>query len=196
MPTPYLSAKQQPVPAYFSTPVYDVDDTQNICLDTVAADVSGQVEHWNARGSGFVLDRITKFVGVISQYRPLHRSSWLETPQWLANKKAVVNVKNTTDSMCFVWSVLSCIRPAPRNPDRVSKYTHHQNFLNLSGLTFPMPVRGIPKFEKQNPTISINVLCKGDDDGYVPLYVSKERDRCHHVKLFLIEGPDNSTHYV
>ena len=188
--------QQQRIPAYFSTPVYDVDDTQNICLDTVAADLSGQVEHWNARGSGFVLDRITKFVGVISQYRPLQGSSWLETPQWLAKKQAIVNVKNTTDSKCFVWAVLSCIHPAPHHPYRVSNYTHHQNSLNLSGLTFPMPVRDIPKFEKQNPTISINVLCKGDDDGYVPLYVSKERDRRHHVNLFLIEGPHNSIHYV
>jgi len=59
-----------------------------------------------------------------------------------------------------------------------------------------MPVRDIPKFEKQNPTISINILCKGNDGGYVPLYVSKERGRRHHVNLFLIEGPDNSTHYV
>jgi len=69
---------------------------QNICLDTVAADLSGQLEHWNARGSGFVLERITKLVEVISHYRPLQGLSWLETPQWLAKKKAIVNVKNTT----------------------------------------------------------------------------------------------------
>jgi len=73
---------------------------------------------------------------------------------------------------------------------------NHENSLNLSGLTFPMPVQDIPKFDKQNPTISINVLCKGDDGGYIPLYISKERDRRHHVNLLLIEGPDNSTHYV
>jgi len=73
--------QQQRVAAYFSTPVYDVDDTQNICLETVAADHSSQVEHWNARGSGFVSDRITKFVGIISQYRLLQGSSWLETPE-------------------------------------------------------------------------------------------------------------------
>jgi len=59
-----------------------------------------------------------------------------------------------------------------------------------------MSVQDIPKFEKQNPTISINVICKGDDGGYVPLYVSKARDRRHYVNLFLIKGPDNSRHYV
>jgi len=98
--------------------------------------------------------------------------------------------------MCFVWSVLSCIHPAPCHPHRVFNYMHHQNSLNLSGLAFPMPIHEIQKFEKQNSSISVNVLCKGDDGGYVPLYVSKERDRCHHVNLFLIQGPDNSHHYV
>ena len=59
-----------------------------------------------------------------------------------------------------------------------------------------MPVKDIPKFEHQNPSISVNVLCKDGDGGLVPLYVSMERNRRHHVNLFLIEGPDNKHHYV
>jgi len=60
-----------------------------------------------------------------------------------------------------------------------------------------MSVKDIPKFEKQNHSVSVNVLCSsGDDGGYVSLYVSKERDRRHHVNLFLIEGPDDTRHYV
>jgi len=55
-----------------------------------------------------------------------------------------------------------------------------------------MPVKDIPKFEKQKLFVSVIVLCSGDDGGYVPLYVSKERDRHHHVNLFLIEGPDDT----
>jgi len=42
----------------------------------------------------------------------------------------------------------------------------------------------------------VNVLCKDGDGGLVPLYVSMERNRRHHVNLFLIEGPDNKHHYV
>ena len=89
------------MPAYFSTPVYDVDDTQNLDLQAVAADLTSKMDHWNARGSGFILDRITKFVLSITQYRPLHGSSYIQTPKWLANKKCTVNVKK-----CFVWSRL------------------------------------------------------------------------------------------
>jgi len=72
----------------------------------------------------------------------------------------------------------------------------YENSLNLTGLTFPLAVKDVPKFERQNPSISVNILCLADQGGFVPLHVSKERDRPHHVNLFLIEGPDESKHYV
>jgi len=79
-----------------------VDDTQHLNLQQVAAHLSKQLDDFNRRGSGFVLDRITKFIISIAQYRPLHGSSYIATPPWLAKKRAVVNIKNTSDSKCFV----------------------------------------------------------------------------------------------
>jgi len=70
------------------------------------------------------------------------------------------------------------------------------NSLNLTGFVFPLAVKDVTKFEKQNPSISVNVLCSGDEGGFVPLHASKERDRPHHVNLFLIERADESKHYV
>jgi len=78
----------------------------------------------------------------------------------------------------------------------VYNYKPYENSLDISGLTFPLAVKDVPIFEKQNPSISVNILCLGDEGGFVPLHVSKERDRPHHVNLFLIEGPDESKHYV
>ena len=188
------------VAAYFTSSVYDVDETQSIDLQSVADDLSNQVEHFNSRGSGFILDRITKFVVCISKYRPLHGSSYLPTPLWLRKKQCIIDIKNSADSMCFVWSILSSINTPTNNPNRLYHYRPYRNTLNLSGLDFPMPVKDIPKFEKQNPDISVNVVCIGDDSGYVPLYVSKQRNRRHHVNLFLTEGSDehgnHRHHYV
>ena len=86
------------------------------------------------------------------------------------------------------------------NSDKVSNYRQHEGTLNVTGLTFPISVKNVPTFEKLNPDISINVLCKDDEGGYVPLYVSKERNRRHHVNLFLLEGKDKHgnelQHYV
>ena len=85
---------RQRIVAYFHTPVYDVDDTQDLELQQVAAHLSKQLDDFNRHGSGFTLDRITKFTLCIAQYRPLHGSSYIATPPWLSNKRAVINVKN------------------------------------------------------------------------------------------------------
>jgi len=95
-----------------------------------------------------------------------------------------------------VWSVLAALHPGAHNPNRLSNYKPYENSLDISGLTFPLAVKDVPKFERQNPPISVNVLCGGDQGGIVPLHVSKERDRPHHVNLFLIKGPEETHHYV
>jgi len=50
-----------------------------------------------------------------------------------------------------MWSVLAALHPAEHNPDRLSNYTPYENTLDISGLTFPFPVKDVPKFEKQTP---------------------------------------------
>jgi len=149
--------QQRIIPGFFSTPIYDTDDTKHLDLQQVAAHLSKQLDDFNRYGSGFVLDHITKFTLCIAQYRPLHGSSYITTPPWLAKKRAVINVKNTSDYKCFVWSILSSLHPPKYSADRLSNYKPHESTLNTSGLTFPMPVKDIPKFEKQNPSLSINV---------------------------------------
>jgi len=95
-----------------------------------------------------------------------------------------------------VYAILSPIYPpSDRNPNRISHYLPYVNTLNITGLIFPLPVRDVPKFKKKlNPTIGVNVLCEGDNEGFVPIYISKERNRRHHVNLFLLEGTDEQGH--
>jgi len=167
--------------------------------DALVADLAAQVEHWNSRGSGFVMERITNFVLVITKYRPLCGSTYIPTPQWLANKHCAVNVKHE-GVRCFVYAILSALHPAADHPDRISNYRKYENTLNVTGLTFPLAVRDVPKFEALNPDTSVNVLCEVDDEGCVPLYVSKQRNRRHHINLFLLEGTvdqgNELQHYV
>jgi len=103
---------------------------------------------------------------------PLHGSTYIPTPQWLTKKKSTVNVKSF-DSKCFLWSVLAALHPPKYNPDRLSNYVDYENSLNLTGLAFPLAVKDVPKFEKQNRSISVNVLCRGDEGGYLAIYVTK-----------------------
>jgi len=70
-----------------------MNDTQHLDLQEVAGHLSKQLDDFNRRGSGFVLEHIAKFTICITQYHPLHGSSYIPTPQWLAKKQAIVNVK-------------------------------------------------------------------------------------------------------
>jgi len=85
---------------------------------------------------------------------------------------------------------LAALHPVARNPYRLSNYKSYENTLDIFGLSFPLPAKDVPKFEEQNPLINVNVLCSGDDGGYVPLYVSKERDRPHHLNCAEIINGD------
>jgi len=77
--------------------------------------LTAQEETFDGRGSGFSLDAVTDFTLVITQYRPLAGSTFIPTPQSIANKKAVINVKSK-DNRCFEWSLLSCLYPPKDNP--------------------------------------------------------------------------------
>ena len=50
------------VPAYFGTAPQDCDEVRAIDIDEIATNLAAQVDHWNGRGSGFVMDCITRFV--------------------------------------------------------------------------------------------------------------------------------------
>jgi len=82
-------------------------------------------------------------------------------------------VKNE-DNQCFKWAVLSALHPAEIHSDRLSKYHQYKDELNFQGLTFPMTLNQISKFEELNE-ISINIITFNDDEGRArrPLYVSK-----------------------
>ena len=155
----------------------------------------GLVDNFNKRGSGFVLDGVIEFTLVITQFNPLSGSSYIPTPPSIAKKKAVSNIKNA-DQFCFQWAILSCLYPPKNNPCRVSNYHQYHTTLNFEDISFPVKVQDIPKFEKINPEISVNVISLDPENkGYCVEYLSPERYRNHHVNLLLLHDA-NTQHYV
>ena len=187
------------VSAYFHSSPQIVNDAQPIDIPAMLSELNRQIDNWNGRGSGFVLDRILRFVLCISAYRPLVGSTYIPTPKWLANKRCVINVENKKDNKCFVWSVLAGLLKTEYNAFRVCKYVQYERTLNLHDLEFPMPVKLIPRFEKNNGSISINVLYT-DTNGrdFSVLYLSPHRQRTHHINLLLLDDPDDPSkhHYT
>jgi len=173
-----------------------VDAGNELAISDLLNELDQQVDHFNARGSGFSVERVVRFVVVVTKYRPLHASSYIETPEAIANKHCVINVQNTNDHKCFVYAILSCLFQDKHNPQRVSVYQKYERYLNMDGLNFPIQIRDIPKFERQNQDISINVLYWDEEENEFSIeYLSLESKRRHHVNLLLLSDGSNR-HYV
>jgi hypothetical protein len=169
------------------TQVNTATDPADIDHAAVRAELNREVERFINVGSGWMLTSILRFVVRIGQYRPLVGSSFIPTPASLIAKQALINVFNPDDNMCFVWAVLSALYPAEKHTERISKYRPHLNSIDLTGLTFPVPVNRIARFERNNPTISINVYALGKDgQEIIPKFVTKCGAREKHVYLLLL----------
>ena len=82
------------------------------------------------------------------------------------------------------------------NPQRIDKKLQEQaKELNWNGINFPASWKDIDKFEKNNPTISVNVYGYDNGIGVYPLRISdyiKQRET--HVNLLLISNGERQ-HY-
>lgn len=117
------------------------------------------IENIAIQGSGFTLTRIVELVVQTASYEPLRGASFIETPKRLDRKRAIINVQNKFDDMCFKWSVLTCLNKdkIKSNPHRVQNYKQFKNDLNFDGIDFPVNSKDVDKFVKQNDNISINI---------------------------------------
>ena len=78
------------------------------------------------------------------------------------------------DELCFKWSVTRALNPVVKNARLITKELKDQSEeLNWNGLSFPVKLKQIGIFEKNNPNIAVNVY---DFEGVVfPLRISKTK---------------------
>ena len=147
----------------------DVDEVYNEIVDEIEQSIQ-RVE--NAQGSGWVFLKIKNLTLHTAKWDPLNAGSYIDLPENLKNKKAIINMKNQ-DNECFKWCVLRALNPKNNHPERVDKdLISKQDTLNMKGIKYPVDFRGIDLFESLNPNISITVLGYNQDERVHPLKVS------------------------
>ena len=83
------------------------------------------------------------------------------TPIYIRNKSCVVNVKNENDHLCFIYSILVCMKNPifdGCNHVRLSTYKNFLDIFNYDAKNMPMKIDNIHQFEQCNPQVSINVI--------------------------------------
>ena len=138
------------------------DDDVDLLIDLSYDKILESVAKFTRDGSGWTVDSIRRVELIVGQYRPLAASSFIRTPPKIATTRAVVNVNNTGDQMCFLWSVLAHLHPQQLHKGRVSTYRPYTNSVKMFGIEYPVSIRSVNKFEHLNPSISVNVF--GCDD--------------------------------
>ena len=162
-------------------------------MDEIEEEVQ-KVEH--AEGSGWVFVEVEKLTLHTDIWDPLKGSSYIDLPKELKNKNAIINMKNE-DNKCFLWCVLRALNPKDKNAERIDKdLKSKENTLNMEGITYPVELKNIKRFEKQNLDISISILGYSKEDKIYPLseYTKRKDERKHNIILLLIKNGENS-HY-
>ena len=148
----------------------------------------------DAEGSGWRFEKVIKLVLHTTRWEPVNAGSYIELPQELKNRKAIINMKNQDDK-CFMWCVLRALNPKDNHPERIDNDLKNKvDTLNMEGIQYPVSLRGIDRFEHLNPEISITVLGYNEEEKVYPLKVSKYTGCEHDIVLLLIKDGEKS-HY-
>ena len=181
------------------TEATDVNEIYGEMLDEIEEEIQ-KVEQ--AEGSGWVFLEVENLTLYTDIWDPIKAGSYIDLPKELKNKNAIINMKNENNNKCFLWCVLRALNPSKdKHPSRIDKdLKSKENTLNMEGIAYPVDLKDIKRFEKQNPDISISVLGYSKDERIYPLRISKftkmkkEDERKHNIVLLLIKNGDNS-HY-
>ena len=168
----------------------DVDELIQKSIDGI----EGGIEAYRENGSGWYFKEVEKLEIHTVEYNPTKGSSYISLPNWISNKKAIVNIKNK-DEKCFLWCVLRYLHPKEDDAEYLKDLKKYEFSLNTKGISFPMKLKDISKFEKLNPDLpGINVFSNDDKMTIYPLRMAN-RGCKNTIDLFLHEE-DGKSHYT
>ena len=174
--------------------VYSLNDKNKI-VTAMIEHMAQQIENPALRNSKFVFDRVLHMDIDFHRLNLMRGSSYVLLPDWLNKKKAIINPKNS-DMECFKWAVITAMKweEIDRDHQRVSKLKRYEGEFDWSGLEFPVSLRDINKFERNNE-IGVNILAIENKKIYI-CRKGKDYDRIVNLMLIAnVENP-NKKHYV
>ena len=167
----------------------DVEKLIDKCVKKIIEDL----EAFQKNGSGWYFNEVVQLEIDTVEFNPTKGSAYIPLPDWITNKKAIVNIQNKNEK-CFLWCVLRYLYPKEDNDTRLKDLKKYEFSLNTKGITFPMKLKDITKFEKLNPSLpGINVFSVNESKKFYPLRMA-ERDCLNTIDLFLYEE-DGVSHY-
>ena len=167
----------------------------NEIYDEMVEEIEEEIQKvQEAEGSGWKYEKVIKLVLHTTRWDPINAGSYIDLPEALKNKHAIINMKNQ-DEECFKWCVLRALYPKNEHAERIDKdLKSKQDTINMKGIRYPVNFRDIDRFESQNPEISITILGYNKDERVYPLKISRCTGCEHDITLLLLKDGEKS-HY-
>ena len=164
-----------------------------VILSRMLREIMEKLADYQRNGSGWYFKEVISLEIHIVDYQTLKGKSYIPLPDFLMRKKAIINMENKDDK-CFLWSVLRYLHPQEEHSSRINDLRKYENDLNFKGISFPVKVKDIQKFENQNPDLpGINVFSINDNNKIYPLRLN-QKDTKKSIDLFLF-SQDEKQHY-
>ena len=112
------------------------------------------------RCSEFVFDYVQLLYYKCHKINLNRGESYIDSPVWIKNKKATINLINKKDNKCFQYAIRVALNyeEIKKDPQRVTKIKPFINKYNWEGINYPSQKDNWKKSEKNNVTGALNVL--------------------------------------
>ena len=123
--------------------------------------------------------------------------NFIETPEWIKNKKCVINPQNK-DNKCFQYSITLSLyhNRVNNNPQRIPKIKPFINNFNWENINFPPTQQDYENFEVNDKSIALNILTT-QKQGKLSHYYKFKYNKIRENKVILLMITDNNKkHYV
>ena len=152
-------------------------------------------------GSNFTFDHIDYLEYHFNKINLNRGSTYIPLPKHIANKKCIINPKNTKDNACFAYAIMVALNHTKiaNNPQRISNIMRFINNYNWTNIDFPAGPSEYKAFEKYNDNIALNIFCYVNKENEIrPVFISKNnKTRNYHANLLMISNEKGTIwHYT
>ena len=109
------------------------------------------------RGSEFIFEGVDALYYDLNKVNLSRGGSYIDSPEWLKNKKTTVNPKNNDDKFFqYATTVALNYEQIKKDPQRISKIKPFIDQYNWKEIYFPSHIEDWKKFETNNKAIALN----------------------------------------
>ena len=140
-------------------------------------------------GSNFVFESVGLLSYLIHKSSLKRGNSYIKSPEWIANKKAIINPK-IVDNRCFEYSIVVALhhQEFKNHPERIQGNHLFSCDYSWQGIDFPAGIKEWKRFKKNNETIALNILQVPHDEikithAYIVLLMITDGKNWHYTAL-------------